>query len=256
MPLTLTGEPCVRCPPWASTMPSTLSSGSSASRNAPNTAMFAVRAGVGLHVRVVGAEQRLGAIDRELLGDVDELAPAVVAAARVALGVLVVHRRADRGQHGRARVVLRGDEAQLRAFALQLVRRAPRRPPGRWPSAPPSRRRTPCSLISAAPLVRSTRSAPVAARAGRLRTGGRATRGRSPARRRARSTRAPMLRTLASLCSRDELRRGTGHGRAPRGPRAPCSRRSAHPGPSHPSRSRGRLARCRRAWRPRRRSAG
>ena len=39
-------------------------------------------AGVRLDVRVLGAEQRLGAVDRELLGDVDELAAAVVARAR------------------------------------------------------------------------------------------------------------------------------------------------------------------------------
>ena len=39
-------------------------------------------AGVGLDVGVLGAEQRLGAVDRELLGDVDLLAAAVVALAR------------------------------------------------------------------------------------------------------------------------------------------------------------------------------
>ena len=41
-----------------------------------------LRAGVRLDVRVLGAEQRLGAVDRELLGDVDPLAAAVVAPAR------------------------------------------------------------------------------------------------------------------------------------------------------------------------------
>src|SRR5690606_36672540 len=44
-------------------------------------------------VRVLGAEQLLGAGDREVLRDVDLLAAAVVATARVALRVLV-------GQHG------------------------------------------------------------------------------------------------------------------------------------------------------------
>ena len=38
-----------------------------------------LRAGVRLDVRVLGAEQLLGAVDRELLGDVDVLAAAVVA---------------------------------------------------------------------------------------------------------------------------------------------------------------------------------
>ena len=39
-------------------------------------------AGVRLDVGVLGAEQLLGAVDRQLLGDVDLLAAAVVAAAR------------------------------------------------------------------------------------------------------------------------------------------------------------------------------
>jgi hypothetical protein len=41
-----------------------------------------LRAGMRLHVRVVGAEQLLGAVDRELLDLVHHLAAAVVALAR------------------------------------------------------------------------------------------------------------------------------------------------------------------------------
>ena len=41
-----------------------------------------LRAGVGLHVRVLGAEERLRAVDRELLDLVDHLAAAVVAPPR------------------------------------------------------------------------------------------------------------------------------------------------------------------------------
>ena len=41
-----------------------------------------LRAGVRLHVGVLGAEERLGAGDRRPLDDVDELAAAVVAASR------------------------------------------------------------------------------------------------------------------------------------------------------------------------------
>src|SRR5450756_1505426 len=51
------------------------------------------RARVRLDVRVVGAEEALGAGDRKRLGDVHLLAAAVVTLARVALGVLV-------GEHG------------------------------------------------------------------------------------------------------------------------------------------------------------
>ena len=65
--------------------------------------LVGLRAGVGLHVGVLGAEQLLHAVDGQLLGDVDELAAAVVALARVALGVLVGELGALRRHHGRAR---------------------------------------------------------------------------------------------------------------------------------------------------------
>ena len=72
-------------------------------------------AGVGLDVGVLGAEQLLGAVDRQLLGDVDLLAAAVVAAAGVALGVLVGQHRADRVEHRLGHEVLRGDHLQRAA---------------------------------------------------------------------------------------------------------------------------------------------
>ena len=51
--------------------------------------MFACAPAVRLHVRVLGAEQLLRAIDGEFLDDVDHLAAAVVAPAGIPLGVLV-----------------------------------------------------------------------------------------------------------------------------------------------------------------------
>ena len=53
-----------------------------------------VGAGVGLHVGVLGAEQRLGPLAGQVLDLVDDLVAAVVALARVALGVLVGEHRA------------------------------------------------------------------------------------------------------------------------------------------------------------------
>ena len=76
---------------------------------------------VRLHVGVVGAEQRLHALDGERLDLVDEVAAAVVALAGVALGVLVGQDRADRGQDGRAGVVLRRDHLQGLALAPGLA---------------------------------------------------------------------------------------------------------------------------------------
>ena len=76
---------------------------------------------VRLHVRVLGAEERLRPVDRELLDLVDDLAAAVVAAARVTLGVLVRRHAPDRLEHGRPGEVLRGDQLDRPALALELA---------------------------------------------------------------------------------------------------------------------------------------
>ena len=60
----------------------------------PVDRLVGTRAGVRLHVGVVGAEERLAPLDRQRLGVVHLAAPAVVAAPRVPLGVLVRQRRA------------------------------------------------------------------------------------------------------------------------------------------------------------------
>ena len=80
-----------------------------------------LRPGVRLDVRVLGAEERLRAVDRELLDLVDDLAAAVVAAARIALGVLVRRHAADGLEHRRPREVLGRDELDLAALALELA---------------------------------------------------------------------------------------------------------------------------------------
>ena len=79
------------------------------------------RAGVRLDVRVLGAEQRLRAVDRELLDHVDVLAAAVVALAGIALGVLVREHAALALEHGLRHEVLRGDHLQRALLALELV---------------------------------------------------------------------------------------------------------------------------------------
>ncbi len=81
-----------------------------------------MRARVRLDVRVLGAEELLRAVDRELLDLVDDLAAAVVAAAGIALRVLVRRGGADRLEHRRPREVLRRDELDLPALALELFR--------------------------------------------------------------------------------------------------------------------------------------
>ena len=78
------------------------------------------RAAVRLEVRVLGAEELLGALDADDLRLVDLRAAAVVALARVSLGVLVAQRRAERGEDGGRGEVLAGDELQAAAGALEL----------------------------------------------------------------------------------------------------------------------------------------
>ena len=79
------------------------------------------RPGVRLDVGVLGAEELLGALDRQPLDHVDELAAAVVAAAGVALGVLVGEHAARRFEHRAADEVLRGDELEPFVLPSALV---------------------------------------------------------------------------------------------------------------------------------------
>src|SRR5439155_16171259 len=80
-----------------------------------------LRAGVWEEVREGSTEERLRTLDGERPGDVDPLAPAVIPAPRVALGVLV-RQDAPHGLHdGGAGVVLRGDELDLLDLPPTLV---------------------------------------------------------------------------------------------------------------------------------------
>ena len=78
-------------------------------------------AGVRLDVGEFGAEELLGAVAGEVLDDVDVFAAAVVAAARVAFGVLVGQHRTLRLQDGAGDEVLAGDHFQGVALAGQLA---------------------------------------------------------------------------------------------------------------------------------------
>ena len=80
-----------------------------------------LRAGMGLDVRVLGLEERLGPVDRQLLDLVDDLAAAVVPLARVSLGVLVRRHRADGLEDRRPGEVLRRDQLDLAALPRELV---------------------------------------------------------------------------------------------------------------------------------------
>jgi hypothetical protein len=80
-----------------------------------------LRSGMRLHVDVLGTEQLLGAIDGKLLGDVDELAAAVVAASGITLGILVGENRALRFENGAADDVLGSDQLEVVLLPLRLL---------------------------------------------------------------------------------------------------------------------------------------
>jgi hypothetical protein len=88
---------------------------------APEHGLVGLAAGVRLNIGETAAEQLLGALDGEFLGDIDELAAAIIAAARIALGIFVGHHRALRFQNRARDDVLRSDQLDLVALAAQLA---------------------------------------------------------------------------------------------------------------------------------------
>ena len=80
-----------------------------------------LRAGVRLDVGVLGAVEALGALNRQCLDLIDDVAAAVVALTWIALGVLIGGDAAHRLHDRRPREVLRGDQLELVALAVQLA---------------------------------------------------------------------------------------------------------------------------------------
>ncbi len=83
--------------------------------------LVGLRTGMRLHVGIFRAEQRLGAVDRQLLGHVHILATAVVTLARIAFGILVGQLAALRFHHCRAGVVFRGDQLDVIFLAAIFI---------------------------------------------------------------------------------------------------------------------------------------
>ncbi len=81
-----------------------------------------LRAGVRLHVGVLGPEKALGAVAGEVLDHIGELAATVVALARVALGVLVGEHGACSFEDGAADEVLGRNHLQALVLTGDLIR--------------------------------------------------------------------------------------------------------------------------------------
>ncbi len=82
--------------------------------------LIGLRARMRLHVGEGTVKQLLGAVDGELLGDIDIDAAAVIAPPRIALGVFVGEHAALRLQHRGGDDVLAGDQLDAVLLAMQL----------------------------------------------------------------------------------------------------------------------------------------
>ncbi len=80
-----------------------------------------LRAGMRLDVGMFGPEDLLGASASQFLGDVDELATAVVAMTGIALGVFIGKHAAHGLHDGGAGEVFRGDQFQAAPLAVDLA---------------------------------------------------------------------------------------------------------------------------------------
>ena len=83
-------------------------------------ALVGLAAGIGLDVGEATVEQSAGALDRQSLRDVDELAAAIIAFAGIAFRVFVGQDRALGLEHGARHDVFRGDEFDAVTLAAEL----------------------------------------------------------------------------------------------------------------------------------------
>ena len=121
LPERLGGAPWVRCPPAASDMPRMVSPGCS---SASITAWFACEPECGCTLAKAQSNSRLARSIASCSATSTILAAAVIAPARIALGIFVGEHRALRLEHGARDDVLRRDQLDLVLLALQLAGRS------------------------------------------------------------------------------------------------------------------------------------
>ena len=88
--------------------------------SAMNTAWLAWLPEFGCTLANLQSNSRLARSIARFLGDVDELAAAVIAPARIALGIFVGHHRALRFEHGAGDDVFGGDQLDFVALAAEF----------------------------------------------------------------------------------------------------------------------------------------
>ena len=80
------------------------------------------RPGMRLHIREAAPEQARRPLDRQALGDIDELAAAVITPSGITFGIFVRQNRALRLEHRARDDILAGDQLDLRLLAAKLAR--------------------------------------------------------------------------------------------------------------------------------------
>src|SRR5687767_10391300 len=83
--------------------------------------LISLRSGVRLDVGILGPEQLLSSIAREILHNVHVLAAAVVTPSRIAFGVFIGEDATRRLENGLGGEILAGDEFQARVLTLELI---------------------------------------------------------------------------------------------------------------------------------------
>ena len=77
---------------------------------------------MGLNIGIGAIEQGLGPLNGQGLSDINKFAAAIIAAARIALGIFIGQDRALRLKHGARDNIFRGDQLNLGLLTLQLMR--------------------------------------------------------------------------------------------------------------------------------------
>ena len=78
-------------------------------------------AGIRLHIGELAVDKLLDALDRQRLDDIDKFAAAIIAPARIALGIFVGQDRTLRLKHGLRDDVLGGDQLDLVLLTAKLL---------------------------------------------------------------------------------------------------------------------------------------
>ena len=90
-------------------------------RSAREHGLIHLAARIGLHIGELAVEQTARALDGKLLGNIDKLAAAIIAAARIALGIFVGEHRSLRFKHGAGDDVFGCNQLDLVALAAEFL---------------------------------------------------------------------------------------------------------------------------------------